>query len=113
VGSYAQLRRQGRDYLALCPWHDDTKPSLHVNPERQTFKCFVCDIGGDAFSFLMRMEGIGFPDALKMLAERAGIALAAPDHPRAAEASDEKQLLLQAMAWAETQYHRFLLESPE
>ena len=52
VGSYVALRRQGRGYVALCPWHDDSRPSLQVNPERQSFKCWVCDIGGDIFSFL-------------------------------------------------------------
>ena len=47
VGSYLQLRREGRGFKALCPWHDDSRPSLQVNPERQSFKCWVCDIGGD------------------------------------------------------------------
>jgi DNA primase len=75
VGSYLQLRRQGRGYVALCPWHDDSRPSLQVNPERQSFKCWVCDIGGDVFSFLMKMEGVEFREALAMLADRAGISL--------------------------------------
>ena len=75
TGSYLDLHRRGREYLALCPWHDDSRPSLHVNPERQTFKCFVCDIGGDIFSFVMQMEGVSFAEALKMLATRAGIPL--------------------------------------
>ncbi len=50
VGEYIPLRREGRNYKGLCPWHDDSHPSLHVNPERQTFHCFVCHIGGDIFS---------------------------------------------------------------
>ena len=57
VGSYIQLRRQGRNFVGLCPWHDDSRPSLQVNPERQSFKCWVCDIGGDVFSFVMKAEG--------------------------------------------------------
>ena len=76
VGSYVALRRQGRGYVGVCPWHDDTRPSLQVNPERQSFKCWVCDIGGDIFSFLMQMEGLEFREALEMLADRAGIVLA-------------------------------------
>ena len=48
VGNYIPLRRQGRNYVGLCPWHDDSRPSLQVNPERQSFKCWVCDLGGDA-----------------------------------------------------------------
>lgn len=119
VGSYVPLRRQGRGYVALCPWHDDTRPSLQVNPERQSFKCWVCDIGGDVFSFVMKMENVEFREALEMLAERAGIELAprqreqaaAPDSP-AAKARDKKTLY-RAMAWAEGQYHRCLVSEPE
>ena len=88
VGSYVPLRRQGRGYVGLCPWHDDTKPSLQVNPERQSFKCWVCDIGGDVFSFVMKAEGVEFREALEMLAERAGIALRPrrQPHPDASDA---------------------------
>lgn len=62
VGKYMQLRRQGRNYVALCPWHDDSRPSLQINPERQSWKCWVCDIGGDIFSFVMKLEGVSFPE---------------------------------------------------
>ncbi len=130
VGSHIQLRRQGRNYVGICPWHDDSRPSLQVNPERQSFKCWVCDIGGDVFSFVMKMEGVEFREALDILAERAGITLekqqrrpimlpgspdeggeqAAPGH---ADNTTDKKVLLQAMAWAERQYHQCLLESPE
>ena len=78
VGSYVQLRRQGRNYVGLCPWHDDSRPSLQVNPERQSFKCWVCDYGGDVFSFVMRAENLEFREALELLAERAGIELQQP-----------------------------------
>ena len=75
VGDYLQLRREGRGYKAICPWHDDSRPSLQVNPERQSFKCWVCDIGGDIFSFIMKMEGVEFAEALRLLADKAGIQL--------------------------------------
>ena len=68
VGRSIQLRRQGRIYVGLCPWHEDSRPSLQVNPERQSWKCWVCDVGGDIFSFVMKMEGVSFPEALQMLA---------------------------------------------
>jgi DNA primase len=134
VGKYAQLRRQGRGYVALCPWHDDTRPSLQINPERQSFKCWVCDIGGDVFSFVMKMENVAFPEALAMLAERAGITLrpsrdrqhgpggshltAVPAAGAAGGGSnvssgDRKQVLYRAMAWAEAKYHQCLLTAPE
>jgi DNA primase len=84
---------------------------LQVNPERQSFKCWVCDIGGDVFSFMMKMEGVEFGEALAMLAERAGIAL----KPRTGSDGgfEEKRLLYQAMAWAEQQFHDYLIRSPE
>ncbi|MFM8250342.1 MAG: DNA primase [Planctomycetota bacterium] len=113
VGSYLELRRQGRNYVARCPWHDDRKPSLQVNPERQSWKCWVCNIGGDVFSFVMRREGVEFPEALRMLADRAGITLAA-QRPKAATqpgSPDDKATLYQAMAWAESQFHQCLLEA--
>lgn len=116
VGSFIQLRRQGRIYVGLCPWHDDSRPSLQVNPERQSFKCWVCNIGGDVFSFLQRMEGISFPEALTMLAERAGIDLKpAEKKPTAPAGSDptDKRTLYQAMAWAVKQYHDCLLNAPD
>ncbi len=115
VGHYIQLRRQGRGYVGLCPWHDDSRPSLQVNPERQSFKCWVCDIGGDVFSFIMQMEGISFREALEMLAERAGIELKDRPAPRPGSpvAAGDKQTLFRAMAWAESLYHKYLLESPD
>ena len=125
LGKYnLQLRRQGRGYVALCPWHDDTRPSLQVNPERQSWKCWPCDIGGDIFSFVMKMEGVDFPEALAMLADRAGITLqkTARDGPSVAGASDgyplagggiDKRTLYKAAAWVERQYHECLLHSPE
>lgn len=114
IGSYLQLRREGRGYKALCPWHDDTRPSLQINPERQSFKCFVCDIGGDVFSFVEKMENVDFREALQMLAERAGIALQPnAGAQRQPGSADDKRVLYSAMEWAVDTYHRFLLESPE
>src|SRR6185436_10958870 len=87
VGSSISLRRSGRNYVGLCPWHDDSKPSLQVNSERQTWKCWVCDIGGDIFSFLMKRENCE------------------PGSP------DDKNTLYQCCEWAAKQFHEFLLRS--
>lgn len=111
VGSFLPLRREGSGFKALCPWHDDSRPSLQVNPERQSFRCFVCDIGGDVFSFVMRMEGVEFPEALRMLADRANISLK-DQAPAMQGAGDDKRLLYQAMAWVDEQYHAYLMKSP-
>ncbi|MBL9124099.1 MAG: DNA primase [Planctomycetaceae bacterium] len=113
VGHYVQLQRRGRLYLGLCPWHDDSHPSLQVNPERQSFKCWACNVGGDVFSFIMKIESVSFPEALRMLADRAGIQLE-PQRGGAPSVDDElKRAWYQAVAWAERQFHELLTERPE
>ena len=121
VGSVVQLRRQGRNYVGLCPWHDDSRPSLQVNPERQSFKCWVCDIGGDIFSFIMKTEGVEFPEAMAMLADGPASPCRNPRGRNRREPSSREPAgpaapinatLYQAMAWAERQYHDCLLELP-
>ncbi len=117
VGSYTELRRQGRAFVARCPWHDDQRPSLQVNSERQTWKCWVCDLGGDVFSWVMQKEGVSFPEALRMLAERAGITLEPMQRAALSNASPEsqdiKKQLYNAMAWVVKQYHQCYMESAE
>ncbi|HVA49791.1 MAG TPA: DNA primase [Pirellulales bacterium] len=113
VGESVPLRREGRAYKGLCPWHDDSRPSLHVNPERQTFRCFVCNIGGDIFTFVEKRENVTFREALVILAERAGVPLAPGRGGASAEESDERRKLFQAAAWAEQQFHDCLLKAAE
>lgn len=114
IGGYLDLRREGRGFSALCPWHDDSHPSLKINPDRQTWKCWVCNIGGDVFSFVQQREGIGFGEALRMLAEKAGIPLGDAKHAqKAAQIRDEKQAIYRALAWAESMFHQYLLNSPQ
>lgn len=111
VGRYLQLRQQGRMYVAICPWHDDSRPSLQVNPERQSWKCWVCDIGGDVFSFVMKHEGVDFPQALRLLAEMAGIPLT--ETGRRTGNVSAKDALYKATGWAEQQFHECLVGHPE
>ena len=103
AGEYVRVERSGRALKALCPFHDDHNPSMELNPDRQSFKCWVCGAGGDVFDFLQRVERIEFPEALRMLAERAGIALEAPE-AREREAGASKSDLLACCAWAEAAY---------
>ena len=112
VGGYMTLRRVGAKYKGLCPWHPDTNPSLQVDPARQTWMCWVCHTGGDIFSFTMKKEGVDFAEALKILADRAGLEL--PRYKSAAKPAEgtEKPTLYKALQWAGDQFHQFLEDSP-
>lgn len=110
VGTYISLRRAGKGLVGLCPWHDDSRPSLQVNPERQTFRCWVCNVGGDAFSFLMKMEKLEFREALEHLADRAGIQL---PRGRGGVSGDQKADLHRVLGWAADRFRDCLRASPE
>ena len=77
VGQYVALNRRGREFVGLCPFHDDKKPSLNVSPSKQIFKCFSCGAGGDALKFLTLYEKYSFPEAVRALADRSSIPLPA------------------------------------
>ena len=80
IGESVSLRKTGRTFKALCPFHTERTPSFNVDPERQSWHCFgACGEGGDIFSFVMKQQNIGFRDALTILAERAGVPLAPLD----------------------------------
>ncbi len=111
IGSYVQLQKAGRSYKAVCPFHSERTPSFFVSPERQSWHCFgACGEGGDVFSFVMKREGLEFAEALRLLAERAGVPL--PERRRAEEDA-ERERLRQANEAAAQYYHRMLLDSPE
>ncbi len=114
VGGYMNLRRQGRNMVGLCPWHTDTKPSFQVNPARQRWDCWVCNLHGDAFDFVMRKEAVDFRGALEILAQKAGIELRQQSGPKAKPGDpNHKPTLYEAMKWVEEQYHHCLLSSNE
>ena len=75
ISQYVHLKRKGRNYFGLCPFHNEKSPSFSVSPDRQIFHCFGCGVGGNVYTFLMKIEGITFKEALEQLAERANIQL--------------------------------------
>ncbi|HUG92250.1 MAG TPA: DNA primase [Planctomycetaceae bacterium] len=103
----------GRDFIGLCPFHDDHKPSFHVYPERQSYRCWACGAGGDCFSFVMERERLEFRPALELLARRANIELPSFQGRSSGSGRDERQRLLEALAWADGEFHRCLLTAPE
>jgi DNA primase len=98
VSPYVTLRRAGRSYKGLCPFHSEKTPSFTVDPERGFFYCFGCHAGGDVFDFVMRMGSQSFKDALKELADRAGVRL--PQTPVEERRAGERERLLRAVAEA-------------
>jgi len=75
IGQYVALTRRGREFIGLCPFHQDHRPSMYVSPAKQIFKCFACGAGGGVFQFLVLYEKVAFPEAVRLLAERAHVPL--------------------------------------
>lgn len=109
ISEYVTLQKSGRSLKALCPFHSEKAPSFMVSPQRQIFKCFGCQEGGDVFSFLMKIEGMEFGEALRTLAKRAGVELATY-HPTAGES--EKDKLFKVNQHASDFYHFLLTSHP-
>ena len=86
VGEYVRLKKTGKDFSGLCPFHQEKTPSFTVSPIKQIFYCFGCGKGGDVYNFVMAMEKCEFPEALKLIAEKCGIAI-----PRSKERSPEER----------------------
>jgi DNA primase len=106
VGSYLSLRPAGRVFKAVCPFHNDSRPSLQVDPNFQNFRCWSCGKFGSVFDFVMGMEKVQFREALELLARRAGIPL-----PSDSGEGSRRAILLDAVKWAAQLYHDCLLES--
>ena len=87
IGEKVKLRRTSRGYMGLCPFHQEDTPSFHVYTDTQSYYCFGCHESGDIFTYIMKSEALSFPDAVKFLAERAGIKLS-PYHSHASDISE-------------------------
>lgn len=103
-------QRGGREFVGLCPFHDDHNPSMRVYADRQSFRCWSCNVGGDCFAFVMQRERIGFREALEMLAERAHLELPRAYRAPSAPDKENKNRQYEILAWAEQQFHECLLQ---
>ena len=104
VGDFIPLKRAGKDWIGLCPFHDDKDPSLHVSPRLGIYKCFVCDSAGNAVKFLMEHEKISYPDALRYLANKYHIEVEEDKReltPEEQAAQTEREALLGVNSFAE------------
>jgi len=114
ISEYVQLRRAGANFLGLCPFHGEKTPSFNVNPAREAFHCFGCGAGGNVFSFIMRIEGTSFPDAVKHLARKAGIEIEERQlTPAERQAQSERQTFQQINELAAVFYREVLNRKPE
>ena len=110
VSQYASLKKAGRTFRALCPFHSEKHPSFFVYPEQQSWHCFgACNTGGDVFSFVMKKEGIDFGEALRLLAQKAGVTIPSRFEPEAGK--EERDRLYQVNQAAAQYFHNLLLNS--
>jgi DNA primase len=111
IGQYTSLKKAGRNLTALCPFHSEKNPSFFVYPEQQSWHCFgACNTGGDVFSFIMKKENMDFGEALRLLAQRAGVSL--PSRTEREGGKEEKEELYQANEAAAIYFNNLLLNSP-
>ena len=115
ISSYLTVKKAGVNYKALCPFHTEKTPSFMISPERQTYKCFGCNEFGDIFTFIEKMEGVDFYNALKILADRAGVKLSPKSirHNDRDYQPDQTTKLFEINDWAAKVYNKILTDHPK
>ncbi|HEY82845.1 MAG TPA: DNA primase [Dehalococcoidia bacterium] len=111
VSQYVALKKAGRNLSGLCPFHSERHPSFFVYPEQQSWHCFGCNTGGDVLSFVMKKENLDFGEALRLLAEKAGVTI--PSRAPRGEEKEAKERLYKANETAAQFFHNLLLNSSE
>ncbi|PAQ13304.1 DNA primase [Bacillaceae bacterium SAOS 7] len=115
IGDYVQLKKQGRNYFGLCPFHGENSPSFSVSPDKQIYHCFGCGAGGNMFTFITEIENVSFREAVSKLADRAGVAVDIQipgEHPDRA-VSKEEDRMLEAHELLTKFYHHLLVNTKE
>jgi len=112
ISEHLLLKKTGRNYQGLCPFHHEKTPSFVVSPDKQIFRCFGCGVGGNIFSFIMQSEGLTFPEAVEKMAQKAGISL-----PQQEMSENELKVLQKRERWYKINeltaqyYHKVLLDT--
>ncbi len=110
VGSYLALRPAGKTFKGLCPFHEDSRPSLDVDPQRQRYRCWSCNKSGDVISFVQEHDRVSFKEAFELLGRRAGISLEKIGGTRQ---NSGRAFMLDTLRWAGEQFQKCLLDSPQ
>jgi DNA primase len=113
IGDYVQLKKQGRNYFGLCPFHGESTPSFSVSPDKQIFHCFGCGAGGNAYTFLMDIDGIPFQEAVVKLAERTGQELSIEVSQSEKPAGKDEEKMIEAHELLSKFYHHLLVNTKE
>lgn len=115
IGEYIRLKKSGQNFTGLCPFHGEKTPSFAVHPVKQIFHCFGCGKGGDVFSFVMEMEKCPFPEAVRVVAEKCGIAIPAPRErsPEERRENQQRSALIEIHKEAQSFFSRQLEATPE
>ncbi len=114
ISDYVQLKKQGRNYFGLCPFHGENTPSFSVSMDKQIFHCFGCGAGGNVYTFLMDLDGLTFPEALLKTAQRVGIQIdLGQEDERRSKPTSEHEQAIEAHELVKKLYHHFLLNTKE
>lgn len=108
ISQYMYLKRSGRNYFGLCPFHNEKSPSFSVSPDKQIFHCFGCGVGGNVISFIMKIEGCGFVEAIQILAEKANIQLPTLENNVDSQREELKAKVYKVNEFAADFYHKNL-----
>ncbi len=115
IGEYVRLKKSGQNFTGLCPFHAEKSPSFAVHPTKQIYHCFGCQVGGDVFKFVMEMEKCPFPEAIRIVAEKCGIAVPAPrEHsPEERQQNQQRTVILEMHRVAQAFFTKQLESTPE
>lgn len=113
ISDYVQLKKQGRNYFGLCPFHGESTPSFSVSPDKQIYHCFGCGAGGNSFSFIMELEGLSFTEAAQQLAEKGDIPFEHEIHPHEEDNQKPSNKMIEAHELLKKFYHHLLVNTKE